>query len=140
MRGTAMAGFMLLAGVSAMFSPALKTSVSFKASTEARRRQVSAICLGALGAQWAFARSCAEDLASRHHLFGVLDGLAAGVRLHGTTSAVPHIGRSLRNVCVAAQSCSRGRWVLLTLSFDAETGSGCRLGQRPPWWGQSGCG
>ena len=108
--------FMLLAGVSAMITGA--EDIRFiQSGTEAGEGSFRNF-LGALGAQWAFT-FMRGGFGIAAPLFGAWC-LAAGVRLMAP-QRLPNIGRSLRNVCVAAVLLP---WTvgLLTLSFDAETG------------------
>ena len=108
--------FILLSGVSAMLTGA--EDIRFiQSGTEAGEGSFRNF-LGALGARWAFT-FMRGGFGIAAPLFGAWC-LAAGVKLMAP-ERMPHIGRALRNVCVAAVLLP---WTvgLLTLSFDAETG------------------
>ena len=112
----AFGSFMLLSGVSAILTGA--EDIRFiQSGTEAGEGSFRNI-LGALGARWAFT-FMRGGFGVAAPIFGAWC-LAAGVRLMAP-ERMPHIGRALRNVCVAALLLP---WTvgLLTLSFDVETG------------------
>lgn len=112
----ALGSFMLLSGISAILTGA--EDIRFiQSGTEAGEGSFRNI-LGALGARWAFT-FMRGGFGVAAPLFGAWC-LAAGVRLMAP-ERMPHIGRALRNVCVAALLLP---WTvgLLTLSFDVETG------------------